>query len=282
MSLFGFTAGATNENTGVTLIAIVLAYIVYYKIHKIKIRAWILGGLTGNIAGCIFLLTSPGQLKRMETAGGIDFSRILTNIVRISLDFVGYFSFLIVIFILMISFYILIKCDKKKSKEYIYDELDKFSITLIYILGFLGASYSMIMSPFFPDRVWSGPLILLLIAFLSFYNSAFTGLHIKYLRNMQLIFVASLSIISIAVYGRALHELEKVDHQNSVRTAMLENCSNEGKKVIYLPTIRSKSKYSCFDYDGDLSWSPNEWANSTLEHYYGVSKIFRDDSITLE
>lgn len=144
----------------------------------------------------------------------------------------------------MISFYILIKWDKKKSKEYIYDELDKFSITLIYILSFLGASYSMIMSPFFPDRVWSGPLILFLIAFLSFYNSAFTGLHIKYLRNMQLIFVASLSIISIAVYGRVLHELEKVEHQNSVRTAMLENCSKEGKKVIYLPTIRSKSKYT--------------------------------------
>lgn len=277
MLILGFITGATNENTSIALIAMVMVFIVYYKIHKIKIIPWMFSGLIGNIMGCFFMLTAPGELDRMEGMGGIDIAKILKNTVRITLDIVDYFSILIFIFTLIFSIYI---CTKRRVS--VAQKPDDLGVTMIYILGFLGSAYSMIMSPAFPDRVWSGPLVFLLIALLSLHEDTFSKIKNEVLIQIFPIFIVFMLMVSFCVYGKALYELVKIDKQNNIRIEMIKNTVVIGKEEVYLPAIKSNSRYSCFESGGDLSWDPDEWPNIIWAKYYNISKVIRDDSIVLE
>ena len=67
---FCVIAGWTNENNAVAMIAMVVGYIIYFRIKSIRIHAWNITGCLGGIIGCIFMLSSPGTGKRLESAGG--------------------------------------------------------------------------------------------------------------------------------------------------------------------------------------------------------------------
>ena len=41
-----------------------------------------------------------------------------------------------------------------------YKKIQPFFFSIIYFIGFLVSIYSMALSPQFPDRAWSGPIIL--------------------------------------------------------------------------------------------------------------------------
>ncbi len=285
MLFLGVVSGATNENTSIALIVMIVGFVIYYKKRGIRLAPWMFSGLVGNILGCLFMLTAPGELSRMDKAGGIDVVKILKNIVYITLTIADYFPILIFIFALLFFLYIYSKNDVVITRVLLYDEMNHFFVTIIYILGFLASTYSMIISPGFPDRVWSGPLILLLITLLCFYTDVKTefdkDVFLKFDRELfvrlKSVFYCVFFLISICVYGKALYELMKVNEQNNVRVEMIVKQKKSGKETISIPSIKSDSKYSCFESDGDLVWGLGGMAK-----YYGVSKVLRDDNITLK
>lgn len=131
MLIFGFIAGATNENTSIALIAMVLTFMGYYKMHGIRVMPWMVSGLIGNITGCLFMLLSPGELGRMEGLGGINIMKMLKNTVQITLNIADYFSILLLIFTLIFSFYIYNRHDILITRKFLFDELDDFFITIV-------------------------------------------------------------------------------------------------------------------------------------------------------
>ena len=279
MFLFGILVGWTNENLSIAVIAIVFAFLIKYKLHKIRIVPWMIGGWVGNILGCIFLLSSPGQLARLNLVGRVSIKEMIENIIKISVNIVDYFAFLILLFVMIGFYYIYQKNDIKITKKYVYDEINKFSIVLIYLLGFLGAAYSMIVSPFFPTRVWSGLLVLFLIILLSFYVEVVIKSHLKKAKHVQIVFISTFILLCSCIYINAYVSLNAVLYQYNIRMAIIEECIEKNQNEAYMPSIRSNSKYSCFEWSGDLGWDSDTWPNTALAKYYGIPKIIRDDTI---
>lgn len=82
MLVLSFLAGATNENTSIALIAMVLVYLVYYKTHGIRLRPWMLA--PGHIFGCLAMLLAPSQASRLAGSGGTGLALMAKNVVIIS------------------------------------------------------------------------------------------------------------------------------------------------------------------------------------------------------
>lgn len=283
MLILGFVAGATNENVSIALIAVVFVFMAYYKIYKIKIKSWMISGWIGNILGCISILMAPGELKRLENSGGgVSIIEILKNIMRITWNFADYFAILILLFAMLVF----LRAYNAKmfvgiSKKYIESEFKVFLITLIYGLGFLGATYSMIVVPGFPDRTWSGPLVFLLITLLSFYERVSRVPDNSFLIKLRLAFITCFSAVCILVYAKSISHISYINRQNTARINLIESFSGTNQTV-YAPAIKSDSRYSCFGPGGDLQWDSDGWPNAAFARHYGVSRICRDDSIILE
>lgn len=86
----------------------------------------------------------------------------------------------------------------------------------------------MIVSPAFPGRVWSGPLVLLLIALISFYTDVFSKFGER-LRTMICPFLYCIFfMITICVYGKGLYYTIKVNTQYRARMEMIGNAIEKG------------------------------------------------------
>lgn len=69
---------------------------------------------------------------------------------------------------------------------------------------------------------------------------------------------------------------------NEKRENMIAEYVNAGAHEAYIPAIKSTSRYSCFDYLGDLNEDPLGWPNTVMAKHYGVDKIVRDNTISLQ
>lgn len=236
-------------------------------------------GGAGNILGCMALLFSPGELARMDVAGGIDFMKIAKNVAKITLNLVDYFWPLIFLICLLGIMYIYPKYSMNITIKILLKEMHILAIPCIYFLGFLISAYSMALSPQFPARVWSGPLVFLLIAILSFYteivsDTEYEREHIFQFRKLAPFFV----MCFLCVYIKAFVTIIVTDIHYDVRMEMIQEAVEKGEDEIFLPAIISNSKYTCYDYRGDLGYGSEGFVNNGLAKYYGFSKVIRDDS----
>lgn len=278
MLLLGFLAGGTNENNAIALIAIVCAFILYYRFHHIRLSAWMFSGLAGNIAGCFFMLSAPGQWNRMESVGGINFKEIFKNIFKISVNIVDYFG-VILLFILLGTVMYESGKNTKKTWSFIRREIGEFTIPLIYGLGFCGVTYSMIVSPSFPERAWSSSVVYLLSAAIALWSVMLPRIISKeFLVKMQRVFVKAVVCGTVLLCLRACYNGRKIYLLNKSRESIIEECIKSGQREVYIPTIQSTSKYSCFDYAGDLNDDSEDWPNTVMAKYYGVDKIIKKDT----
>lgn len=278
MLVLGFLAGWTNENTSVALIVIILAFLFYYKVNGIKFTLWMFAGGGGNIAGCIALLFSPGELKRLDTVGGVNFMVLIKNIAKITLNLADYFWPLILLFCLLGFLYMYPKRNIKISRDNIYKEIHTLGVPCIYLVGFFISTYSMSLSPQFPARVWSGPLVLLIIAIASFYTEIVSELddqknYFFRFKKLTPLFTACF----LCVYAKAFITIFIANINYEVRIEIIEDSIERGYNIVYLPAIISNSKYTCYNYQGDLSWDSSNFVNARLAQYYGFTKIIRDD-----
>lgn len=277
MLFLGILAGWTNENTSVALIAMIILYLISYCIKSIKIRLWNITGLIGSVIGCVIMLISPGTSSRLSGAGGSgNIIAWIKRFVFYSANAVIYLDILIILIIIFIFLYFL--SQKKsfkflKSKELFIDFIKEYDIYIIYMIGFLASVYSMIVSPQFPDRAWSGPSVLLIIFTISL--SSLFNHKMQLIRLPKLVIICFIFALTSSHYINAYFELKNINIEYQNRIELINNAKSKHKLEVEVPTIKSKSGYSSYDYLGDLNDSSNKWPNTAIARYFGVKRIIK-------
>lgn len=277
MLFLGLLAGWTNENTGIALIVMVFSYFIYYKMRKIKLKSWMICGWVGNIIGYALLLLSPGEWLRLDSTGKVSILYALKNIIYISFKLVEYLGPLLILFTVMVFLYIYPQMPIKSIRKFLCQELSTRFLMFMYMVGFFGATYSMIVAPYFPGRAWSGPLVLLIISFLLFYTNIIPEYARKFITYLQIILVTGIVVFCLPIYIIAVRDLREIDLQNKTRIEIIEKTIANNQDTAYIPVIKSDSKYSCFEKNGDLELNPEFWPNPDIAKYYGIAKIVGKD-----
>lgn len=276
--LLGVIAGWTNENTSVAMIVMMIGYIVFFHIKSIKIHLWNITGCVGGIVGCILMLSSPGTASRLDLAGGSGgIISWLKRIVFYSCDTFVNLQFAILLFVILSALYIY-----QKRSQLIKSSLKEASIlfvecgvTFIYLLGFLASVYSMIVSPQFPARAWSGPVVIFLTLLISLSTLVdMSDFNVKLGKKIAIGFIL---ILCVSTYVNAFFELKNIDAVYYDRVAAIEAAVSFNEDRVEIPNIYGRSGYSCYSVSGDLNSDSSKWPNTAIAKYYGINEIVCSD-----
>lgn len=235
--------------------------------YKRKLPAWMVTGFAGNIIGCIFMLLSPGTSDRLSSAGG--FGNILTWIKRAFLITFDVMEYLLPAIMLLAALIIYITIANSHLQN---AQIRNIPLKLAYAVGTLASIYSMIVSPNFPERAWSGPIILFIVLI----GNVISDLEVNPCLHQWCARMAVLGVLSICIFGSCINtyfDLKNVYIENSTRIESILSQIADGEQTIYIKTISSNSKYSCFQYYGDLSEDSSEWPNTDIAKFYGAETI---------
>lgn len=270
----GIIAGWTNENTSVAMIIMIIGYIAFYRMQSIKIHAWNVSGCVGGMIGCILMLTSPGTASRLDSAGGSGgIISWLKRAVFYSCDMVANLHVIILLFAIILTIYIyqnrnpFIKC----NKQIIIAHVQKCGIPFIYLVGFLASVYSMVASPEFPKRAWSGPVVILLIAIMSLISKVDTS-NIK-IRLGKKLTIGFVLVFFLATYVNAFFELKNVNAAYNERVLLIETAVASNESSVEIPNISGVTGYSCYSASGALNADSSKWPNTAIARYYGIEEI---------
>ena len=275
----GILAGWTSENTSVAMIAMLIAYMILFHVRSIKIRAWNISCCIGAVIGCILMLTAPGTAKRLSHLGGSGGIIIwCKNFIIHSTWMVVYAQSFLLILMALVCVYMFQKrhlLTDLTPKNFL-KILDGWGVFLIYLLGFLGSVYSMIVSPGFPERTWSGPIILLLIAVCNF--SCLPDLSGIPTKLGKTVVIISLLLSFVGTYVHAFLELRYINNAFQERVAIIETSLENGDRDVEIPCIFGANTYCGYNVWGDLSLNSNEWPNVAIAQYYDADSIIRVES----
>lgn len=260
MFLIGILAGWTNENTSAGLIVILFSTLI---IDKITTKQWNLtktkvAGIVGSLIGFVLMICAPGNYVR--NAAFKDDTFIIIKFIKRAIDITGNAEIYILPLIIAIIILISLKIYHKKKIE---KEVTPF------ILGGFAATYSMVASPQFPERSWTGVIVYLIIALVILVYD-FEKIH----RIYKFILVDLCIILSIIFIGEYLNAARDINN--------LRNTWNEREKIIeksnknqifkfyrYETTNNKNPSYGLSDIGNDYK----VWPNSSIAKYYGIKGI---------
>ncbi|WP_195986760.1 DUF6056 family protein [Clostridium sp. D53t1_180928_C8] len=268
--IFGILAGWTNENTSVALICISILYLITFKLKKIKLKVWMFSGLIGNLIGLSIMILAPGQQSRLKNAGGIGGTlSLLRRGVFISIDLMKYLTPIIIFLAILLIYYYY----ANRKKMQLIEMIDNLYIGIIFFIGSLASIYSMVVSPSFPERAWSGPIVLVIITIGNIYSK------LKFDKKSQTFVLLTLSILYLffcTSYIEAVLKLRQTRASFDYRVSQIISQKEDNIYDINIPTIMGYSKYDCYTGFGDLSNDSNEWPNTAIAKYYGVNSINKE------
>lgn len=276
--ILGIVAGWTNENTSVAMIVMIIGYIVFFHINSIKIHAWNITGGIGGIVGCALILTSPGTASRLDAAGGSGgIIAWLKRFVFYSCDMFVNLHLGLLFFSILFILYIYQKQARlvKRSLQEAAVIFAECGVTSIYLLGFLASVYSMIISPQFPDRAWSGPIAVFLIFMISL--SSLVDMSDSKAKLGKKVAIGFVLILCTSTYINAYFELKNVDAAYRERVSAIETALSSNEERIEIPNICGWSGYSCYSASGDLNSDSSKWPNTAIAKYYEIDEIIRSD-----
>ena len=274
--VFGIIAGWTNENTSVALVSMVVAYVFFFCIKSIRIHAWNITGGIGAVVGCVLMLIAPGNSSRLSNLGGSGgIGAWIKRFVLYSCDLIVILKLILLLLcvLLLVYFYQKQKQMSCFSIKGFLDILFECKVPFIYMIGFLASVYSMIVTPIFPGRVWSGPVVLILIAVFNLYSLIDTS-SIKFSMG-KTVTISFVLVLSIATFVNAYFDVKNVDSFYDERISMIEMAKEMDEKSVEIPNINGSTQFSVYSSDGDLNADSNEWPNTAIAKYYEVDKIIR-------
>ena len=222
-------------------------------------------GLLGSLIGFGMILLSPGQSTRLSEAGG--FGSIITLFKRLCFISFNLFAYITSLLILLVFCLILYFCYFKSNID--FKKLNKF---VIYFLGASVSIYCMIAAPFFPDRVWSGCIIILTIAIGNIYSLIdWNSINLTRYCNIFLVIICFLNFGSN--YMNGFFELKNIKYKSDLRIVYIKHEKSKGHLDICIESISSNNRYSCFDLEGDLNKDNKVWTNTTIARYYGLNTV---------
>lgn len=264
----GMLAGNTNENTAVALVVMIILFCVKFIAEKRKLRIWMFSGLAGVIIGFCAMLLSPGQQLRAQSGGGLGgIGTWIKNAAFITFDVFDYLAVPLVLLFVALTLVFVTNPNLK---------LKDFSFFLVFLIGSGSAIYCMMVSPQFPERSWTPPVIFAIIAFgqlLSLIKSDNT-----IYRRVVCAVLAISTICFGASYIKAFLDIKQSVIACNEREAYISQQLKHQEDVLLLKPVKGWSKYNIFTSDGDLGASSQEWPNTAIAGYYGVKKVINAES----
>lgn len=269
---FSLIIGCTNENTGCALIIVEILFLIAYKKKHKCIPKWIKGVLIGTIIGYIFLVSSPGNIKRTDImypqiSYGIEniFDYIL-KITRLSYKYLK--EIIIAVTITSVILY--------KEKDDVKKALENHFLQIAFLILALISIYSLIISPAYPERCWFFSFVYFIIVI---------GLNINKLQikkeiidKLIIILMIVLSIGAISEYSSAYYYIGETYEEVSKQVADIKRQKQQGKKNIRVHGIsQPEGKYNAFVDNGYINSDPDNWINVWIAQYYEVDSIVAID-----
>ena len=260
--LGGVLAGWTNENTAGALVIVLLCLLLWRLIEKKSVPLWFYAGLIGCVAGLALMVLAPGELSRLGNEGGAgglaDYiwrAGVVTyKLVRYLWPGIAVWLGLLVCFLRR----------RQAAKRLI--------VPLIFLLAGLASAYAMALSPTMPDRVWSGPVVYLLISTLSLWRaSGELCLVSARLRIAAVTLCAALAVTAYALNAPAVAaSAAAFDAREADAAAQLA----QGKRALTLsPVCGSGRPFDAAEVPFDITPDPGHWLNGALAHYLGADSV---------
>ncbi|MCL2186379.1 MAG: DUF6056 family protein [Treponema sp.] len=271
--IVGVFAGWCNENSGAAILFFLLSYFVFKIINKDKFSLFEVSGFLGFLIGYILLIAAPGNYVRLEiirpmNSNPYDFSIPLVLINKfISITGMMFKYFQPFIFFLLGFFICMMIYKIRFNKNLLSDK-----ILIFYAFAFLAGAYSMILSPYFPERSF---LIIFIFAFIVMGNI------LKKLEFKLPDFVRK-NIHIIAVIGFLLLSFSFIDSSRRVvgvyfrwydRIEYILSEKEKNNLDIEVRPISATDKHVSLYGVVDLTNDENDWPNTFIASHYGINTI---------
>lgn len=257
-------AGFTNENTSASLVAMGALFLLFSFLKRRKLSLTATIGLVGNICGFLLILFAPGQGVRLDANGGFGGIGVwLDRATSISCEFFEYYYPLLAVLVVLI----VLACALRVGA----DELVR---PLIFLVGTLVSVYSMVLSPYFPTRVWSGTTILLTLTVL-----AFVGVVAKKMTAPMpmavtgAILLCCFSFLLAKDFAFAYADITETKNAVDTREQLINAYKERGDLSVELESIRGDSRFDPYVPAGDLNEDSSTWPNTAIAMYYGLDEV---------
>lgn len=260
--LLGILAGWTNENTSAGLLVILLCYLIMTKIpnKKEKISKLRIVGFFGALIGFAIMILAPGNYIRAEEIQDNTFIliKIIKRAVEMTITAEKYLFPLIILIVIAMSIKIY---HKKKIQNDSY----------IFIIGSGATIYSMVLSPTFPERSWTGVIVFLLIA---------SGILLYDLDKLNKIykyiivdFCIVLSVMYISEYISTGIDINNLRNTWEYREQYIEKQKEKENTEIKLSPYYTGNNHNPTYGLSDIVEDKDIWPNNDLADYFNVKSI---------
>ena len=250
-----FLAGWTNENTACGLLALMGAAYVCRVVSGVRVRAWQWAALAAQAAGTAVMLLAPGNFSR---ASSYETGNILIELIRRAAMATAYGG--VYVGVLLIAAALLwALCGALGVKR-------RGGDVLLILLGGLGGAYSMVASPVFSDRSWTGVIVLALCAALTLLGD----LEAQTRRFDTAKWLALPLALLLVAYGgyKALGDVKAHEAAWRIQTETIEAAALAGEESVMVSGVNSTSPYTMDILIGE---SAEDWPNATLSKAFGVN-----------
>jgi hypothetical protein len=268
----GVLAGWSNENSAAAVLCLLAAYFVIKKIRKEKISFFEITGCVGFLTGFILLIAAPGNYVRagvIREMGGSYYNdtlilMLLKRFVDVTRIFFRNYGFTVMAAAVFFAVDLLYHQKRR---------LNLFSY--FYALAALAGVYSMMLSPFFPDRAF---LIVMVFAGITLGSVLVQfELHIPVMlkRNSflfagMLLFLLSFSVLKA---GRNITSIY-LRWQNRVEYILAEKERGNLDLAVQAP-IPAADRHTALYGLTDIGDDKTEWPNTSIAEYFGLRSIKR-------
>lgn len=270
--VFGVIAGATNENTGAALIFVTALILVIHKLlyHR-GLRAWMLTGWVGSVAGFLFMLLAPSNALRISGVAltnaaepGGAFSLIPHSLFRVLQSVVSALSsilcyhlpvFLLFAVVLMLYF-------RQNEQEPRQTKWRRLVPCIVFFTASALSAGAFVVSVSSPERVWSGSIIFALISIGCVVSILELDCKLERL-TIQTILPAIIVVCTLASCVNTAWELNKVYVQHNDRIERAIARKEAGEENFTMEPINRVSRFCLFETLGDTT------SGDFLADFYG-------------
>ncbi|MHA0998549.1 DUF3329 domain-containing protein [Enterobacter ludwigii] len=256
--VLGIISGCSNENTGTTLVLILITLSLYYKLTTGVIGLATLSGLIGVTLGAATLILAPGNYVRanlplLEDWRMASFSTKFFKFLLKTIPDVISHDWLVLIAIVFICISLLIA--KADCKNY-----------LLVIIGaaifFLVSNVVMFASPWYPPRAMNTQFIFLVCLA----STLLCALPTKYFYKLSSSLIILLMMIFIPTYGSTFTAYSHAYEQSKIRVSIIKNAKKNGHESVNIPLYY-------FRWLPNLGYMFDTWHSNAIAKYYGLKNV---------
>ena len=267
--LLGLLAGCSTENIGAAVLFLLIAYFTVKIINKNKIALFEIFGTLGFFIGFLVLVLAPGNYARQGLLHhwGSESFMVLKRLVGVTLIFGKDFGFMLIAICAILAF------DLIRNKK---QKLNMFSC--FYMLAAVVGAYSMLLSPSFPPRSFFIVIVFGGIALGNILLQTEIKLPEIIKRNMNAIVICSLIAFSFSVLNSSRNFIGVyLEWNNRVKYIEAEKAKGNFDIELKAP-IPVWDKHVASYGLRDISHNKDEWPNTDIAKYFGLSSIKKIDS----